>query len=196
MEKPYRPKFLDKEIIEQRREKLKQQYTSLEKGVYMGGKIREFERQGVLNLVSMRLPTDFIIMLEEYAQIKYTSSFRPQHIITTPNLNVNMGFSLFPNHLKDKDAQRVSLYTKDVLSSEELGLDFGMCTKVENIDGYWFDFRNHAMDQDMYNIFLVTFIKQKMLQVTFNCLIQEQLDWKPVVLQMFETIEPIKEEYR
>jgi len=196
MEKAFRAKFLDKEIIEKRKEKLKKQYTSLEEGVYMGGEIREFERQEILGIISAMMPEDFVVMPEDYIRTKYTSTFGPQYITSNLDLNVNMGFSIFPDNLKDRNVQHVAERTREILDSEDAGLDFGSCEKLENIEGYWFDFRNHAMEQDVYNILLITIVEEKILQVTFNCQIQEQLDWKPVVLQIFETIEPIRERRR
>ena len=193
MEKAFRPKFLDKEIIEKRKEKLKEQYKSLEEGVYLNGKIMEFERQEILRILTMMLPVDFVMMPEEYALIKYPSAFRPQQIMTNLNLNVTMGFSVFPDNVKDKDVKQVAERIKEVLASEEVGLDFGNCRQLANIDAYWFDFRNHGMDQDIYNRLLVTLVKDRLLQITFSCQIQEQLDWKPVVAQMWESIETIKE---
>ena len=193
MEKTFRPKFLDKEIIEMRKEKLKEQYKSLTEGVYMDGEIRDFERQDILNTISVMLPKDFIMMPEDYAQIKYTS-FRPQHLITDKKMNVNIGFSLFPNNLKNKNVQRVAEQIREVLDSEEAGLNFGMCKKLENLEAWWFDFRSHSMDSDVYNILLVIIVNHKILKVVGNCKIQDELDWKPVFLQIFESIEPIKEE--
>ena len=194
MEKVFQPKFLDKEILEKRKEKLKEQYTSLEEGVYIQGEIKSFERQDILGIISMMTPEDFVVMPEEYALVKYPSTFRPQHIITNLNLNVNMGFSVFPDNLKEKDAEGATNRVLEVLYSEGAGLDFSACKKLENLEGYWFDFRNHAMDQDVYNMLLIVLIKQKVLQITFNCNIQEQLDWEPVVTQMWESIEAIREE--
>lgn len=191
MEKKFRAKFLDKEIIEKRKNKLREQYRQLEEGVFIGGEIIEFERQEIFNGISMMIPTNFEIMPEKYAQIKFTSSFRPQHLITSPCLNVNFGFSIFPDNFKEKDLEHMTDIIRELLHSEAGGFNFGSCEKLKNFEGYWFNFRTHATDQIIYNMLLIVLVKQRILQATFNCSveIEEKSMWSPIVRQMWETIE-------
>ncbi|MCL1990320.1 MAG: hypothetical protein FWG67_05440 [Defluviitaleaceae bacterium] len=194
MERPFRAKLLDKEILEKRKQALKEKYVALEEGVYLQGEIKAFERQEILNIISIMMPTDFMPMPENYAKVKYPSEFRPECIAANVSLNVNMGFTTFPNNLKNKDPEQMTKRVRETLHLEQAGLDFSECEKLENIDGYWFGFRNHGMDQDVYNMLLIIAVNQKVLQINFNCPINEQSDWKKVVAKMWESIEAIKEE--
>lgn len=40
-------------------------------------------------------------MSKEYARIKYPSEFRPQIVITTLNLSVNLGFTVFSHEIQN-----------------------------------------------------------------------------------------------
>ena len=43
----------------------------------------------------------------EYARVKYPSKFRPQIILTTPDLSVNCGFMMYPKELQCDDRLKV-----------------------------------------------------------------------------------------
>lgn len=181
--------FLDVSILEKREEKKKEKYTSLDKGMYMNGKILEFHRKNILAKCSIMLPTAFDIMPQEYAQIKYPSVFRPQCIYTSADLSVNMSFSLFPDNLHTRDVAIVTNQMKSSLLKEYPEYTFGDCTNTEEPKGCWFDYRSHVMDSDMHNMMFLSIIQSSILQITFNCPFQISEDWKKVVLQMWETIE-------
>lgn len=191
MEKPFRQKMKDQEVLEKRKKKLKESDIILSEGVYIRGEIKEFTRKSIMKLFTIMLPNDFFPMPQEYISVKYPSTFRPQRILTTADLKVNMGFNVFPRNSKDIESMTNEI--KAVLKKEQAGLNFSACEKLENSKSYWFSFRNHAADNDVYNMMLIAGINQQILQITFNCPMSEQVEWKQIILQMWESIERLKE---
>ena len=84
--------YTDEEILEKREQRKKETYTTLEEGLYLGGEVVSFERKELFELFSIMLPAEWKQMPPEYAKVKYPSEFRPQIILTTDDLEVNMGF--------------------------------------------------------------------------------------------------------
>ena len=192
MEKAFRAKLLDREILEKRTQQLTKADVVLADDVYIGGEIKEFSRREILNMISLMIPEDFVTLSNDYTRIKYPHAFYPQFVLTSLDLKINMGFNIFPNNLKERDAEQTANQIREILSSEKVGLDFSQCEKLESSDSHWFSYRSYAMDEDIYNMLLITNIRKRILQITFNCPLNEQ-DWKRVVLQIFESIKPIKE---
>lgn len=95
--------YMDELILKKREQKKIEMYTGLEDGIYVDGKIVYFERKRLLDTFSLMLPDSWKQMPEEYARIKYPSEFRPQIIITTLDLSVNLGFTAFPNKIQSDD---------------------------------------------------------------------------------------------
>lgn len=179
-----------------RKQLVKAQYHELSNGVYLDGEIKIFERQDVLGVITIMMPTDFFEMPTAYAQIKYPSSFRPDFILTHPSMSMTLCFNLFLSNLVETSSEEFATQMKEILLTEAVGLNFSEIQQIE-VDkehGYWFEFRSHGMDEDIYNMMLVIKIKNHILQVIFNCPLSEQLNWKPVVLQIWESIEEKEED--
>lgn len=92
-------RYRDEEILRKREELRRRNYASLEKGYYMDGEILTFERKRLLDTCSLMLPDSMKLMPEELARIKYPSEFRPQRILTSMDLDVNLGFSLLNRYV-------------------------------------------------------------------------------------------------
>lgn len=53
------------------------------------------------------LPEPWKQMPQEYARIKYPSEFRPEIIITTSDISVNLGFTVFPDKIQSDDTMKM-----------------------------------------------------------------------------------------
>ena len=65
--------------------------------------------------------------------------------------------------------------------------------KLSETEGYWFAFRSHAMDSDLYNMMLVAPLGEKLRQCSFNCYYREHQKWRDLVLMMWKSITALEE---
>lgn len=185
--------YLDEDILKEREEEKKKKYTTLEDGIYMDGKIIKFEREQLLEVFSIFLPKSMKQMAKEYARIKYPSEFRPQVIITTLNLSVNIGFSVFPNEIQSDDTIKVAERMRAAIHRSNPDYPMYSCEVLKEIEGCWFAFRSHAMDSDLYNMMLIMSINKRIVQGSFNCPYKTYQEWKKIVLMMWESIQELEE---
>ena len=181
--------YLDEQILKKRENRLKEIYSTLKSGVYIQGCILTFNREVIHDLFSMMIPKSFDIMPENYAKVKYTSEFRPQYLLTSADLTVNLGFNVFPDHLTTTDMKQVVERVKQTLQNGPNATKFKEAMTIKELDGYYFDFRQHVMDSDIYQMMAFFRINQQLHQFSFNCLYSRFSDWKPIALQMLESIE-------
>lgn len=187
-------KYREEEILKQRVEEKKKKYATLEDGYFINNEVIEFERQELLETFTISLPVRFLLMPEELARIKYPSVFRPEVIVTSLDLNVNMGFNVFRHELDIKDSEVLAKRIATVIKGENPDCRFYEFADLELIGGSYFTFRSHGMDRDIYNMLLVAPVNGKMLQVNFNCPYESYPSWQPLVLLIWQTIREIKGE--
>ena len=60
---------------------------------------------------------------------------------------------------------------------------------------FYLALRSHAMDQDVYKMILVMPLDQGMMQANFNCPYQQYEIWKPIILQVWDTIKETEKEW-
>lgn len=186
--------YMDEEILDKREALKAEQYRSLETGVYMDGAVVQFQNVEVLDEFRVFLPETMKQMPRQFAMVKYPSEFRPQMIITTLDLSVNMGFSVFPNGVPCDDLPQMALRMRAAVHRSNPDCQMFACETLQKIPGSWFAFRSHAMDMDVYNMILVTTIDEKLVQGSFNCYYKDYPKWKEYVLMMWETIRQLTEE--
>lgn len=144
------------------------------------------------------LPESFGIMPDSYVKIKYPSQFRPQIILTTADLSVNLGFTFFSQKTSEEELEGLAVQIKNTIKranptsqfySQEI-VDTANCKKV------WFDFRTQALDEAIYNIQFLTIINSYIMQGIFNCLYRNVDEWYEMIKQIIESISDIKKERR
>lgn len=187
-------KFIDEEILMKREELKKNKYQSIEDGYYVGGKIIHFYEKRIMQPFSMLLADNMGVMPKEFAKIKYPSEFRPKIIFTTLDLSVNIGFSLFHRKLKDDEIESVCKRMMSALKRDHNDYRFYGIHKMNNIIGYRFAFRSHAMDSDLFNSMLIAQLEKHTVMGNFNCLYKDYEQWEKMIILMWETICPVKEE--
>lgn len=185
--------YIDEEILKKREEQKKLKYTTLEKGIYLDGKLIKFERRNLLSEISVLVPETMIPMPEEYARIKYPSEFRPQVILTTMDLSVNLGFTVFPEQIVVRDIKKMAEQMQAAIHRSNPDYRINPCEDLAETQGCFFSFRSHAMDSDLYNMTLIMPRKKKLVQGSFNCPYRDSQKWNKTVLMMWESIEEPKE---
>lgn len=181
--------YADEEILKLREEEKKRQFNTLETGIYLKGDVLKFKKQILMDAFSISLPEVIGGMPMEYARIKYPSEFRPQVILTTPELDANFGFTLFPSEVSNKDLKAVAGRIRRVIKRAHPDYQLYPGKYICEEKGYYFGFRSHALDSDLYNMSLLMQIKDRLLQGSFNCIYKEYIEWKNIVLMIWETIQ-------
>jgi hypothetical protein len=182
--------YLDEKILDKRKEILKITYKSLEDGFYIHDKMVYFERKD-MNLFSIMIPTSFIDMPIDLLNIKYPSKFGPQKVLTSADLIVNMGFSITPDNVLGQNIEEMIELVRGTLRKERSGLNFSKREKFEKVQGWWFSFRSHGMDNDLFNMLAIISIEGRVFQLIFNCPYKNYEEWKIPALQMWESIESV-----
>lgn len=186
-------KYLDDEILKKREQKKKEIYTTLEKGMYLDGKIIHFERRELFEAFSIMLPDSWKLMPTEYARIKYPSEFRPQIILTTADLGINIGFTEFPETVQCNDIEKLTERIRSVIHRDNPNYFLYPCESLSDVKGCWFSFRSHAMDSTLYNMMLTVPIGKRIVQGSFNCPYKDYPDWKNATLMMWNSIMELEE---
>lgn len=181
----------EKEIIEERIRQQKEQYTEIETGMYVCGDIIEFKQIDLFDeSFSMMVPEEFIEMPMNFQRIKYPSEYRPQIIMTSMDLGVNLGLTLFSQKTDEKEVRVILDSIKNIIKKSYPDYRFFKTEykKDERQPYGWFDFRSYAFDDAVYNIHFVMLIGKNILQGCFNCPYAMAEDWKKAMLQMLKSI--------
>jgi hypothetical protein len=183
--------FADEAILKKREELSREPIGVPEDGIYLGGQLLSFERQEIMKGYSILLPSIFSELSEEHAMIKYPSSNRPDIIFTTFDETVNLGFTAFAGNSQIVDVLQTTHQVREsMMEAKDAGVVLaGSCTMLEEVKGSWFDFRTNAIDGAIYNMLLIMVVDNVALQASFNCLLKNAGEWKPVVLELWKSIE-------
>lgn len=185
----------EKEIIEERIKQQKKYYSSIDKGMYICGDIVEFKLIYLFDgLLCMEIPADFMEMPQKFQQVKYPSQYRPQIIMTSIDLSVNIGLTMFLQK-PGEEPKRITESIKNIIKKSYPDYRFFKSEYIieENRIYSWFDFRSYSFDDAVYNIHFVMSIGKKLLQGSFNCPYAKAEDWKKAMLQMIKSIKKTEE---
>lgn len=182
---------LDETIIKLKNEQRKRENTHIESGVYIKDIWTEFHVVEVLdNKLTLLIPTSFVNMPAAVAKVKYPSEQRPQCIKTSLDTSVNMAISLFNLRMDGKHPEGEAAMLRQVLRKTNPAMEFYK-TGVEELEDFtlaWFDYRSHAIDQQVYNIMFTASLQGKMLHGAFNCPYADYHEWHDPALQMIGSI--------
>lgn len=185
---------IEETILRMREENKRKKYSTLEEGIYLDGRIMTFCRRALLGEISVLLPYVMRQMPETYAKVKYPSEFRPKVILTTVDLSVNMGFTVFSQEISCEDIRGLAEHTMAVVHRANPDYRMYPIENLKKITGCFFSFRSHAMDGDFYNMILSAMVGGKLVQGSYNCPYKELEKWKVIVRMIWESILPLEEE--
>lgn len=151
-----------------------------------------FGRKAVFDgKMSVIIPETFELMPEETAAVKYPSAERPDFIYTNEETTVN--FSLA--HKDGKAANEDIPGVKDMIQEFVAKMHPASAvidSEVIEVSGKniaYFDFVAPAIDTEVYNMMFVFSLEGRLAIGSFNCPIDDMEDWKPVFVQMMQSIE-------
>lgn len=141
--------------------------------------------------LTMMMPSDFELMNEELAKIKYPGEDRPDYIYSGEDTTVNLTFTMEESGQIDNDEVEEA---KNILE-KQIGRLYP-ASKIEdsktiqagekNISFFCFDVP--LLDGNVYNLMFFMEHHGCLLMGSFNCSIHQKKQWKKVILQMLMTI--------
>lgn|GEM_PF-507190 len=146
----------------------------------------------------IRLPKMFMDMPEEFAKLKYPSSYRPMIIKTNMRTDTNFCFNYFTTDKGTMDVNIMAEKYRDITIKlnnsiqimsfeyqQEHPLVIGDDLFVKDIAYY--DYITPTMTDNVYNLQFFCFIDGYMLHGFFNCLERQWEFWKDVALEVFNS---------
>lgn len=183
--------YFDQQIIEMRQNEKEKKHTTLETGIYVNRKLIEFEPDQLFDgQIEMMLPAAFIDMPKIVAKVKYPSEYRPQIIKTSLDGTVNLTFNLLEVTVEDQEGleevaarfQAVIKQVNPVIKVKNQQIHH----KNQNYQA--FSYKSYGIDRPIFNLVCLTPVKDKLLQLCFNCPDGEQEKWENITNQIFQTI--------
>lgn len=142
--------------------------------------------------ITVVLPDNFTDMPPDMLSKKYPSEQRPQIVKTNQNGTVNFTFSIIDNDSKEEDLS--GILTGFIMTIR--GLFPGTMFLERGIDEallkyHWMEFRSCAVNGDIFNLYFLTVISDKLLMGTFNCPMREWPDWKPYLKKIVSSVDEL-----
>lgn len=185
-------KYFDEEIIRAKREEKKKKFTTIQTGMYAGEILLDFKKEELFdNKIHIMLPSQFIVMDPETAKKKYPSEKRPSLIYTDESGEVNLTFSLFEQYaggsqIEGTLARYQALLRKGRQDAEMLSRG---AWETAGIYCGWFDFRNNALDEVLYNLLAIAGLKKYLILGMFNCMLDDRDKWREIMEQILRSIQ-------
>ena len=186
--------YADEELIQMMNGYKSGQHGTLESGIYIKEELYEFIETFLFeDKVSVMLPKTFDDMPMELAKLKYPMEQRPQVIKSNEVTDINFTFSLVEQPLTNDKVESITGYIYQVFQTLQPVNDY-FEKKVEHVGALsmgWFDFKSHGIDDTIYNLMFYIPIGGKTLQGIFNCRMSVSELWKPVALQVMQSVKDL-----
>lgn len=186
-------------LLNRRKMLFKEKYSKIESGMFINNRIEEFSKSQLFDdQMEIMLPKSFGIMPDSYTKVKYPSQFRPHLILTTMDLSVNLGFTLFNQKASEEEIEGLAVQIKNTIKrANPIAQFYGQETfNSTNCKKVWFDFRTQALDEAIYNIQFITLINYNIMLGIFNCLYRDTDEWHEMIKQIIESIKDLVKERR
>ena len=166
-------------------------FSSLKTGIYVEGELVQFKETMLFNNeIGIMLPVVFQDMEPEDARKKYFSEQRPQIIKTNEDGTVNFSFNLLE---KKVGARQLEAVIQDFYHVLKRFQPMSVCLEMgselyDPVPCAWMEFVSSALDENLYNLFTIYPIGDKLLMVMFNCPFAKSMDWACCLLQIRKSI--------
>lgn len=181
--------FLDKDILEYRRNMKKSRFNALQTGIYINDELIHFHAIKILEeKAEVMLPDTFVDMPINLAKLKYMSEQRPQIIKTSLDTTVNFTFSLYDIQFSEKDIDSIIHQFKELIQKVNPAYVFDEIIVEQERQVGWFDFKSYGIDEQIYNIVYVKPIEGRLLHGVFNCMYRDSAEWRDTALQVIYSI--------
>ncbi len=164
---------------------------SIEEGISIREELYTFEETQLFDgRMQVMLPQSFKDMPDGLAKLKYPMEQRPQVIRTNEGTDINFTFSLLDQPLENSQVKLLGDTLKKALRRARPDMRF-MEDGFRETKGHttgWFEFISNGIDGKLYNIMYFTPVSGRLMQGIFNCPVKDAQNWKPVILQVMDTI--------
>lgn len=183
--------YRDEIIIKKRREKEKEKYNSIERGMYVGEQLLSFKAQS-LNESGLQIVMPDILtpMDEEMKKRKFPMEQRPPIIWSSSEGSVTFTFNPMNQKVQELELCQIrddmgnlilSVYPQYIFTDKgQIVHEKGSCQ--------WTEFLNPVVGGMLYNILFTACIEGHLLIGMFNCPSDDKDDWKRVVFEVISTI--------
>lgn len=149
-----------------------------------------FDQTKILDeCMSIIMPKKFELMSKEIADIKYPSINRPDIIYTTPETDINFTLSLQEEIIENKDIPEAKDLIQNAMKRMIQKVISSDTIEVNEKNIAYFDYISPALDTDIYNLMFFMSVDGCLLIGSCNCPDDGMNEWKPVFMQMLESIE-------
>ena len=183
--------YADEEFIKGRKDTKKEEYKTLDTGLFIKDRIVTFENKIFFDgNLQVMLPADFVDMPPNMAKLKYPSENRPAILKTSLDTSINFGFSRYQNALDNSQVEFVMNHFEMMSKKMNPANQFlGKGTKeVGAISIAWTEYRAFAIDGQIYNLIYFFPLCGKMCQGLFNCFFQDMPDWQSAAHLVMQTV--------
>lgn len=185
--------YFDEELLEVKRERERQKYTTLASGMYAGEKLITFTKKKLLKSnVFLYLPDQFIVMPDEVKNMKYPYNSRPKLVLTSLDSTVNFSFNFLPVQIKEGETKTVCIQLLNALKNINPAIKARNLMDIKTEQGNemsCFEFVGYHLDGQSYNRNFVVRLKDEMLHSTFSCNRRDEGDWIGIVDEIFLALE-------
>jgi hypothetical protein len=194
-------KGVDEKILEMlaEAEKIEAKKDITEGQIKIGERYYVFEETEFYDgKIKMYIPNNFQDMPEEARKVKYVSENRPEIIKSNEEGSTAITLNIIDSPLREDKVEELIKGMKNIIQKTNpanLFYDLGV-VEVDSKNIGFFDFKNSAIDDFIYNIMFFFEIEGKTAMGTFSCRYSESPDWRDIAFQMINTIRVIKEEIR
>lgn len=185
--------FQDEFIIQKRRETEKQNYMSVQSGMYAGNEFITFSENKLFDgCLAIYLPDTFADMPEEYRRVKYPSEDRPQILKSNIKGDAAFSFQLVDQSLQASELEATMERFCRVLKRAQpfnLFFDSGLVKGHDvDMDIAWMDYKAYGVDQPIYQLLYTLPAGGRMMMGMFHCPFYAAKGWKPVAKAVLGTI--------
>lgn len=187
--------YFDEEFLKTKTALERQNYTTLETGIYVGEELITFT-DIVLpdSSIHLPLPDQFIVMPEKVKKIKYPSVNAPYFIVTSLDSTVNIGFNILHTMMQDGEVANISTQFQSALKNLN-PMVIIKNSKISKTDMgnemAWFEYKGYHLDGQSYNRIYFIKLRRYVLQGMFSCQLKDKNEWEKVVEKIFLALDEV-----
>lgn len=192
--------YLDEAIVKLREEQEQRERewkVDLSKEQIIYGETYQFVlTQFFEDCLELMIPQEFIPMPEEQVENKYKMEQKPQVIMTNQNYRIDITLNLLEETITIEQIPLCLQKLKNTINEVYPATMFfeEEQKEVNNTSVAYMDFKSFSLGGPIYNVMFVSKISNRLLVGTFNCPFTDWEQWRPVVVEMLETIQDSSQE--
>lgn len=181
----------DEEIIRARVAAQTKKRHTINNEVSIEGEKYTFTEHTFLDSFSMVVPKNFTDLPDDLADIKYPARNRPKIILSNEPGTVNINLS-HENCTGEPIAERAKNYRGIIKKLNPSNVFFSQGTmECNGLEIGHYDFSSPTLGKDVYNIHIAFDISGTEMFLGFNCPVDTQKQWEPLMREMIKTIKPL-----